>query len=282
MITIGIDVGGSTTKIVGFTDNGTLIEPLFVKATDPVTSVYGALGKFTSENNLTLGDIRQIKVTGVGSSFLGDELYGCPCKHVGEFPSLGKGGLYLSGLQRGIIVSMGTGTAIVRAENGVCEYLGGTGVGGGTLMGLSRTMLGMDSIDHLVDLAKDGDLKNIDLRISDIAKKDGKLGLSADMTAANFGKISDIATRADTALGLFNMVFETIGMMAYFAARSYGITDIVLGGHLSQIPQAKTVFETLNGMFPVNFIIPQKSQFATVIGAALGEGEFSHAINQKG
>ena len=278
MITIGIDVGGSTTKIVGFTDNGTLIEPLFVKATDPVTSVYGALGKFTSENNLTLGDIRQIKVTGVGSSFLGDELYGCPCKHVGEFPSLGKGGLYLSGLQRGIIVSMGTGTAIVRAENGVCEYLGGTGVGGGTLMGLSRTMLGMDSIDHLVDLAKDGDLKNIDLRISDIAKKDGKLGLSADMTAANFGKISDIATRA----GLFNMVFETIGMMAYFAARSYGITDIVLGGHLSQIPQAKTVFETLNGMFPVNFIIPQKSQFATVIGAALGEGEFSHAINQKG
>ncbi len=51
---IGIDVGGSTTKIVGFTDEGTLIEPLFVKATDPVTSVYGALGKFTSENGLAL------------------------------------------------------------------------------------------------------------------------------------------------------------------------------------------------------------------------------------
>jgi hypothetical protein len=58
-------------------------------------------------------------------------------------------------------------------------------------------------------------------------------------------------------------------MMAYFAARSYGISDIVLGGHLSQIPQAKTVFDTLNGMFPVNFTIPEKSQFATVIGAAL-------------
>lgn len=273
MITIGIDVGGSTTKIVGFTDNGTLIEPLFVKATDPVTSVYGALGKFTSENNFTLADIREIRVTGVGSTFLGDELYGRPCIHAGEFPSLGKGGLYLSGLTRGIIVSMGTGTAIVRAEEGACEYLGGTGVGGGTLMGLSRMMLGMDSIEHLVDLAMDGNLSNVDLRVSDITKKDDKLGLSSDMTAANFGKISDIATRSDTALGLFNMVFETIGMMAYFAARSYGIRDIVLGGHLSQLPQAKTVFNTLNGMFPVNFIIPHKSQFATVIGAALTQGD---------
>ena len=273
MITIGIDVGGSTTKIVGFTDKKELIEPLFVKATDPVTSVYGALGKFTSENGFSLKDIRQIKVTGVGSSFLGTELYGCPCHHVGEFSSLGKGGLYLSELSKGIIVSMGTGTAIVRAENGICEYLGGTGVGGGTLMGLSRVMLGMESIDHLVDLAQDGDLSNVDLRISDIAKIDGNLGIANDMTAANFGKISDIATRADTALGLFNMVFETIGMMAYFAARSYGIRDIVLGGHLSQIPQAKTVFGTLNELFPVNFIIPEKSQFATVIGAALEEGD---------
>jgi type II pantothenate kinase len=272
MITIGIDVGGSTTKIGGFTDSGTLIEPLFVKATDPVTSVYGALGKFTSENHFNLSDIRQIKVTGVGSTFLGDELYGRPCVHVGEFPSVGKGGLYLSGLERAIVVSMGTGTAIVRAEKGKTEYLGGTGVGGGTLMGLSRMMLGMNSIDHLVDLAKDGDLSNVDLRVSDISKKDGKLGLSQDMTAANFGKISDIATRADTALGLFNMVFETIGMMAYFAARSYDIKDIILCGHLSQLPQATMVFETLNGMFPIHFVIPEKSQFATVIGAALDEG----------
>ncbi|MBE6637843.1 MAG: type II pantothenate kinase [Ruminococcaceae bacterium] len=273
MITIGIDVGGSTTKIGGFTDRGVMIEPLYVKATDPVTSVYGALGKFTSANSFSLSDIKEIKVTGVGSSFLGNELYGCPCRHVGEFPSVGKGGLYLSGLSRAIIVSMGTGTAIVRAENNTCEYLGGTGVGGGTLMGLSRMMLGIDNIEHLVALAKDGDLTNVDLRVSDIAKQDGKLGLSADMTAANFGKLNDIATRADTALGLFNMVYETIGMMAYFAARSYGIRDIVLAGHLSRIPQATPVFSTLNIMFPVNFIIPEKSQFATVIGAALEEGE---------
>ena len=42
---VGIDVGGSTTKIVGFDPDGRLLSPIFVQATDPVTSVYGALGR---------------------------------------------------------------------------------------------------------------------------------------------------------------------------------------------------------------------------------------------
>ena len=48
-IIIGIDVGGSTTKIVGF-EGERMINPTHVKAGDPVASVYGAFGKFTSEN----------------------------------------------------------------------------------------------------------------------------------------------------------------------------------------------------------------------------------------
>ena len=50
---IGIDVGGSTTKIVGFRyaeNKRELIAPFCVKATDPLTSIYGAFGKFTLEN----------------------------------------------------------------------------------------------------------------------------------------------------------------------------------------------------------------------------------------
>ena len=46
---LGIDVGGSTTKIVGFRENENgreLISPQFVRANDPITSIYGAFGKF--------------------------------------------------------------------------------------------------------------------------------------------------------------------------------------------------------------------------------------------
>lgn len=269
MVTVGIDIGGSTTKIVGFSD-GKLITPISVKATDPLTSVYGALGRFTCENELSLEQIKELMVTGVGASFLKDSLYSRPCRHVSEFESVAKGGIYLSGLEKAVVASMGTGTALVYAEkNGYCEYLGGTGVGGGTLAGLSKIILGMNDIDHITELAAEGNLKNIDLQISDILSTQGNLPLPEEMTAANFGKVSDIASRADIALGIINMIFETVGMMAIFAARRHSIRDIVLTGYLTTVPQAATTFKILSDMFNVNFIIPELSQFATVIGAAL-------------
>ncbi|MCK5699848.1 MAG: hypothetical protein KAI29_01785, partial [Cyclobacteriaceae bacterium] len=42
---IGIDIGGTTTDIVGLKD-GKILSPVSVKADDPITSAAGALGKF--------------------------------------------------------------------------------------------------------------------------------------------------------------------------------------------------------------------------------------------
>ena len=39
-VIIGIDVGGSTTKIVGYYEDGKLIGRLMVEAADPLTSAY--------------------------------------------------------------------------------------------------------------------------------------------------------------------------------------------------------------------------------------------------
>ena len=275
---LGIDVGGSTTKIVGFRVDGdrrTLIEdPLFVRATDPITSVYGAFGRFTAENGIELSEIDRIMMTGVGSSFLSKPIYGLSCRPVSEFQSIGLGGLYLSGLDEAIIVSMGTGSALVhakRTESGTSiNYLGGTGVGGGTLTGLTKRLIGVDTIDHIRQLCEEGDLSNVDLRIKDMYKNQPH-DISADLTASNFGKLSDMATNADIALGVANMVGETIAMMAVFAARGYGLRKIVLTGNLSTIDPVRRVFESMteSGVFGVEFIIPRHSEFATVIGAAL-------------
>ena len=145
----------------------------------------------------------------------------------------------------------------------------GTGVGGGTLLGLSKRLLGMDNITHIEQLAAEGNLGHVDLKINDITKHVIVPVFSDTMTASNFGNVSDIATRGDIALGLCNMVFETIGMISIFAARNYGIRDIVLTGNLSSVAQAEEVFSTLNRMFDMRFTIPQNSRFGTVIGAAL-------------
>ncbi len=272
-IIIGIDIGGSTTKIVGFDKAGgkaKLVDPLFVRATDPITSIYGAFGKFLDMNGYSLTDIKKVMVTGAGASYMSRPIYDLPCEKIEEFRAIGLGGLYLSGLDEAIITSCGTGTALVYAK-GDCApvYLGGTGVGGGTLVGLSKKILSMDNVEHISELAKTGSLNQIDLKISDITNQDIIPGYGDIMTASNFGSLSDLATKNDIALGLINMVFETIGMISIFAARNYKLRDVVLTGNLSGVEQAGEIFGTLNKMFDMNFIIPENSRFGTVIGAAL-------------
>lgn len=265
---IGIDVGGSTTKIVGYTDGGKLISVLKVEAADPLTSAYGALGKFINENNLTLPEVKQIILTGVGSSLFKKEVYGIPTSKVDEFEAIGLGGLALSGKKEGLIVSMGTGTAFVRAGKDGIRHIGGSGVGGGTVLGLCSKLCGATSFKTVVEMAAGGSLQRVDLNIGDISK--GIIPtLSADTTASNFGKMEDGASHNDLALGILNMAFQTIGMMAVFACRNDSVKDVVLTGTLTLVPCAKKVFNALHKMHGVNFIIPQNAIYATATGAAL-------------
>ena len=106
-IILGIDIGGSTTKIVGLRSDGTTIAMHRVQAQDPITSLYGAMGNFLFTNRLQLGDVSRIALTGVGASYIDDDIYGIPTEKVEEFAAVGVGGLALSGQDRAVVVSMG-------------------------------------------------------------------------------------------------------------------------------------------------------------------------------
>lgn len=267
-IVIGIDVGGSTTKIVGYTDAGKPVSRLKVEAADPQTSAYGALGKFINENKLGLQDVTQIILTGVGSSLFTKNIYGIPTSRVDEFEAIGLGGLELSGKKEGLIVSMGTGTAFVRAGKEGIVHIGGSGVGGGTVAGLCGKMCGATSFKTVVELSQTGKLSKVDLNIKDISTTDIPT-LPPDTTASNFGKMEDGATAADVTLGILNMTFQTIGMLAVFACRNDHVKDVILTGTLSQVPFAKKVFQALTKMHGIQFIIPKNAIYATATGAAL-------------
>ena len=275
---IGIDVGGSTTKIVGFRVHPDgqirMVPPQIIRAADPITSIYGAFGHFTLENDLTLDDIDKVMITGVGSTFLSQPIYNLNCEHVPEFVSVGEGGLYLSGLGETIVVSMGTGTALIHTrDNGDLppdiDYMGGTGVGGGTLIGLTRKLTGVDTIEHIENLCAEGDLSRVDLRVKDISSSHGEAGIKEDLTAANFGRVSDIASHADLALGVANMVAESILMLTVFAARSRKVSTVVLTGNLTALSAVRDVFIQNESTFGVRFLIPELAQYGPVIGAAL-------------
>ena len=184
-VTIGIDIGGSTTKIVGM-QQGRTISPIRVRADDPVTSAYGAFGKFLAENQMDIGQVDKVRCTGVGSSFVRQDIYGIPSEKVDEFRAIGLGGRHISGCGDAIIVSMGTGTAFVKVEGDSICHMGGTGVGGGALVGLCDRMLGIRSVEHIVKLAEKGSLANVDLTIGDISSA-AISNMDRETTAANFG-----------------------------------------------------------------------------------------------
>ncbi len=266
-IVIGIDIGGTNTKIVGIRD-GQIFSPVQIRATDPIASFYGAFGKFVSTNNIELSSIERVLVTGVGAQAITGRILGVPTARVDEFMAVGMGGLYLAGIDKAVVASMGTGTAFVAADKTQARHLGGTGVGGGTLYGLSKSMLGMTNIDDVIDFAKEGDLSKIDIMVSEITKAKIKT-LSPDATAANFAKMDDLATKNDIALGIINMICQTVGMLSVFAARETGDDKIILTGYLSRLPQARELFDAIERLSTVKFIIPEYSEFATAIGAAI-------------
>ena len=128
-IILGIDVGGSTTKIVGLTPGGELISTMTVRAYDQITSLYGALGHYINANKFSLSDVERILVTGVGSSYLSGDIYGIPTQRIEEFSAIARGGLALAGLDEAVVVSMGTGTAFIHAHGKDYSHIGGSGVG---------------------------------------------------------------------------------------------------------------------------------------------------------
>ncbi|MBQ9636640.1 MAG: type II pantothenate kinase [Prevotella sp.] len=267
-IVIGIDVGISTTKIVGISQDGEILSPIRIKATDPVASLYGAFGRYLHDNGIQLGDVEQVMLTGVGSAYIEEPIYGLPTAKAEEFIADGLGARYEARLDRMVVVSMGTGTSIVKCDGDDIKHVGGIGIGGGTLQGLSRIMLKTDDIKQIVELSKGGDLGRINVLIGDISAKPLP-GLPMDAIASLFGNAQSDASREDIALGILWTVVQSICSASILSSLGSGITDFVMIGNLSMLPLCDKVFAACEALYGVRFHVPEHSEFSTAIGAAL-------------
>lgn len=267
-IVIGIDVGISTTKIVGIDEKGMVISPIRIKATDPITSLYGAFGKYLHDNKIKLDEIEHVMLTGVGAAYIDEHIYGLPTSKSEEFIADGLGAKYESKLDRMIVVSMGTGTSLVKCDGENIKHIGGIGIGGGTLAGLSRIMLKTDDIKQITNLAKDGDVSKINLLIKDISAKPLP-GLPMSAVASLFSNAKTNASREDIAKGLIWMVLQCIGSATILSSLESGIKDFVLIGNLSLLPLCREVYPAMEKVYEVRFHVPKYSEFCTAIGAAL-------------
>ena len=261
MSILGIDIGSSTIKIIEYKNNKIINKEIFNKK------------NYTSENAFRefmlkkeTEQIEKVVLTGIEADKFNKNNFSKPVELVDEFTAIAKGGLKLANLSSAIVVSIGTGTAFIKADQSEIKHLGGTGVGAGTLVNLSSKFINTKDFKTILELSLKGNLDKVDLRISDITTKNIET-LPKDLTLSNFGKLSEDAKKEDIILGIINMVFEVIGMMAAFATINTNIKDVVLIGNIVSIPVVKDILKKIEDTHKINFIIPENPEFGVVYGA---------------
>ena len=158
----------------------------------------------------------RVVATGGGADALGDTVAGVAVAHVSEFEAWARGAPLLAreeGLDlpaRYLLVSLGTGTSVLSLDDGRVGRVGGTALGGGTVMGLGRLLLGVESFAELAALAQRGDRRTVDLLVGDVYRGDGA-PLLRDLTAASFAKLEQ-----NTELNLDLRVLAGAGIGRYF------------------------------------------------------------------
>lgn len=229
------------------------------------------------QGGLDLRDLRRIAVTGGSHRVLPERIDDCTIVRVGELQAIGRGGQALAGLtgeRRAtplLVVSAGSGTAVVIARGDSFAHVTGSAVGGGTLLGLGRLLLGSADPREIDDLAARGDPNGADLSLGDVVG--GPIGaLPADATAVNFGRVareSRAASREDLAAALVTLVGQVLAVIAINAARAQQTDQVVVIGHLTDMPSVRRVLEQVGGYYGMPLLLPATAGCATALGALL-------------
>ena len=246
---IGIDFGATTTDIVAL--DGRKIKGI----------------SFSAEKKYSVEElVRKLKVHGnifvTGGTTANKKRY----KHVNEIKAIGAGGCFLAKKKKCLVASLGTGTCIVNVDKKI-KHVGRSGVGGGTVLGLSKLLSGVNDIKSIEKLANKGNLENMDITVKDIIGSGiGKVpGYS---TASNFGKAIS-KRKEDKILAACTMVGQVAAMLCVFAANSTKQKDIVLTGKLTEIKPVVIAMKKVAKIYNKKFIIPKYAGIGTAIGAAL-------------
>jgi type II pantothenate kinase len=223
-----------------------------------------------------------VAATGGGATPLSDRL--APSRLVAvvdEFAAGGAGEPLLAGragLQLHdphLLVSLGTGTSILRmGGDGTVARVGGTALGGGTLRGLGRLLLGTDDHDRLVALAAAGDRRHVDLLVGDLYRPGG-IALVPDLTAANFGKAHE-PRAADVAHALLGLVGENVALLAGQIA--VALTSAAEGGTVRRRPDVVYAGSTLRNNPLLVEILASVTGLVGAQASFLPFGEFTGAL----
>ncbi|WP_243299562.1 type II pantothenate kinase [Bacillus litorisediminis] len=263
MKTIGIDAGGSLLKIV-YEESGRHHYKWF-----PINEINQAISWLQM-----LTPAADFKVTGGKAHKIQEKLGGANVTLVPEFDSVCIGTRELMIREkiqipdRYLIISIGTGTSfyIVQGEN--FHRLFGSGIGGGTINGLSQLLLQERDFSKVVQLAQQGERGSVDLLVRDLYE-DEEPPIPGNLTAANFGK-PDLreSKKEDVAAALFQMIGETIVLLAKQFSEPFGVKKFVyVGSAIANNPALQQVISSFDGMLQHESIFVEHGSYAGALGA---------------
>ncbi len=221
-------------------------------------------------------DFEKIAVTGGRSHQLAGLCDGAPVTFVKEEQAIGCGGLSLIDGDAALVVSAGSGTAMVAARRDGdgkihAAHITGSAVGGGTLQGLGYLLTGTTDPFELDRLAREGSANKVDLTL--IEAVGSRVGsLPEDANAVNFGQVARRPgeySKEDMAAGLVRLVAQVVTVIAVNAARAQKLDRVVFIGHLADLPSINRELNTTAGYYQTSILIPKNPGCGTVRGALL-------------
>lgn len=215
---IGLDIGGSLTKIVYTIDNRVFLEKF---ATESIQEIFKFLEQLVEFNELKF---QYVVTTGGGSYKFYENLNKIFTeKHKIEIIKKDEMECLIHGLNFLIndipnevfimdhqtekinyieqckvsypylLVNIGSGVSMIKVDgpDGNFQRIGGSSLGGGTLWGLLSLLTDCEDYDSMLKLSESGANKNVDMLVGDIYGETGynKIGLKSSTIASSFGKV---------------------------------------------------------------------------------------------
>lgn len=272
---IGIDTGGTLTKLAYLDEHQELKLTVF-----PSNEMH--LVKEWLENH---PQVEEIGLTGGRTEQLLDVLKTMKSiEYIVEFEATLKGVRYLlkkegHTIDQSIITNIGTGTSIHYMDGYTHARVGGTGVGGGTLIGLSTIMTGISDFDEIKANAFKGRREGIDLLVKDIYQG-MDTPIDGNLTASNFGKVGITEQREFEQNNVLattqGLIGEVISSLSIQLAVQYETEHIVyIGSTLIDNEQLVKVIEHYTILKKHKPIFLEDCGFSGAIGALLNIREHS-------
>lgn len=266
---IGVDAGGTLIKIA-YRPSGE--EPIQFR-TIPSTNLKEAADWL---NERMQGGSSFVCMTGGKAALLKNRL-SFPTMQMVEFEATVSGVRWLlkregMELDSFIMTNVGTGTSVHFVDRSSHYRVGGTGVGGGTLVGLSAMATGIRSFKDIVTLAAAGCRDRIDLTVNHIYEG-ADPPIPGELTASNFGRWLETggsAAKEDLLASVVGLVGETVATVSVLAAAQCGASVIIYIGssflHNDLLYKVVSDYTKLRGS---QALILPNGEFSGAIGAML-------------